>query len=150
MTEFEAKLLNVLQALALSQEKTTIYEQRTAIALEKIAQILEQSRPRSAPPNYQALLETWHDYDWSKISAEIELTDNFGVASVIWQGERYKRRSPSNAYDTAIFFSRCVGKDHDGKNQYERLITFKPFTALNVEPISRKAENIINQNGAKT
>jgi DdrB-like protein len=149
MNEFEVKHVNIINSIALSQEKLCVYQLRTAIALEKIAQILEESRPRSSAPNYQALLENWHHYDWEKIGAEIELTDNYGVASVIWQGDRFKRRSPSNAYDTAIFFSRCVGKSEDGTNQYERLITFKPFADLKVEPISRKAENIINQNGAK-
>jgi hypothetical protein len=149
MNEFEARIVNILQASALSQEKLAVHQLRTAISLEKIAQILEQSRPRLSAPNYQALLENWHDYDWGKIGAEIELTDNYGVASVIWQGDRFKRRSPTNAYDTAIFFSRCVGKNQDGTNHYERLITFKPYADLKIEAISRKAENIINQNGSK-
>ena len=117
-------------------------QERQAVALEKIAQLLEQSLPRPAP-NYKAILEQFHDYDWSSIGAEVELTDKYGVASVIWKGHRYKRRSPSNAYGVTIFFSRCIGKNEDGSNKYERLITFEPLKNLEVEPISRKAEDII-------
>jgi hypothetical protein len=89
MNEFEVKQLNILQSLALTQEKLCVYQLRTAIALEKIANLFEQSKPRTVP-NYRAILEQWHEYDWGIIGAEIELTDNYGVASVIWQGERYK------------------------------------------------------------
>ena len=117
---------------------------RQAEALEKIAQLLEKSLPRQPAPNYKAVLEKFNEFDWSSINAEVELTDQFGVASVIWQGDRYKRRSPSNSYGAVIYFSRCVGKDEKGENQYERLITFEPFEKLTVEPISRKAETLIN------
>jgi hypothetical protein len=144
MNEFESKLINVLQALALTQEKLHLFEQRTAIALEKIAELLGRSIPRSAAPNYKGILEQWRKFDWASIGAEIEITDNYGVASVIWRGERYKRRSPENAYGAVIFFSRCVGKAEDGSNQYERLITFEPLKDLQAEPISRKAEQVIN------
>ena len=48
-----------------------------------------------------------------------------------------------NAYGAVIFFSRCIGKAEDGSNQYERLITFEPLSELKVEPISRKAEQVI-------
>lgn len=105
------------------KEKLILYNQRSAIALEKIAELLGRSLPRLAAPNYKGILEQWHEYDWSAIGAEIEVTDNYGVASVIWQGDRYKRRSPDNVYGAVIFFSRCVGKAEDGSNQYERLIT---------------------------
>jgi hypothetical protein len=36
------------------------------------------------------------------------------------------RRSPSNKYDPAIWFSRANGKDAEGNVQYLRLIVFKP------------------------
>lgn len=122
MTEFESRLIN---------------------ALEKIAQLLEESLPPSTPPNYKALLENFNQYDWSSIGAEVETTDSYGVASVIWKGDRYKRRSPDNAYGAIIYFSRCIGKSEEGTNQYEKLVTFEPYKDLGVQPISRKAEEAI-------
>ncbi len=130
MDDFQQKILNLTL--------------RQAIALEKIAQILERFLPRQPAPNYKAILENFPNYDWSSIGAEIETSDRFGVASVIWQGDRYKRRSPQNAYGTVIYFSRCVGKNEDGTNKYERLITFEPFQDLKVQPISRNAEIAIS------
>ena len=115
---------------------------RQTEALEKIAQLIERSLPRQPAPNYKAILEQFHQFDWSSINAHVELKDQFGVASVSWQGDRYKRRSPSNSYGAVIYFSRAVGKDEKGNTQYERLITFEPFSELTVEPISRKAEAI--------
>ena len=46
-------------------------EERQAVALEHIAQLLEQVLPRSAP-NHRAILENFNNYDWSSINAEIE------------------------------------------------------------------------------
>ncbi len=115
---------------------------RQAEALEKIAQLLEKSLPRQPAPNYKAVLEKFSEFDWSTINAQVELTDQFGVATVIWQGDRYKRRSPNNKYGPVIYFSRAVSKDERGNTQYERLITFEPFDNLTVEPISRKVEEL--------
>jgi DdrB-like protein len=122
----------------------TEFEARLIKALERIGDLLEKSLPlRQKPPNYQALLENFNQYDWHSIGAEIETTDSYGVASVIWQGSRYKRRSPDNAYGACVYFSRCIGKSSEGTNQYERLITFEPYKDLGVQPISRKAEEAI-------
>ena len=120
-------------------------QERQAIALEKIAQLLERSLPRQPAPNYRAILEQFHEFDWSTINAQVEWKDKYGVASVIWQGDRYKRRSPSNSYGAVIYFSRAVKKDERGNTQYERLITFEPFEKLTVEAISRKAEQTLNK-----
>ena len=120
-----------------------LLQERQAIALEKIAQLIERSLPRQPAPNYRAILEQFNAYDWSSINAQFEITDQYGVATVIWQGDRYKRRSPSNSYGAVIYFSRPIGKDERGNTQYERLITFEPFSKLTVEPISQKAESII-------
>jgi hypothetical protein len=110
--------------------------------LERIAAALERLAPPPTAPNYQASLEEFKNFNWEKIGATVEFSDYYGVALVRWQGQLYKRRSPENAYKTAIFFSRCTGKDEEGRNQYERLITFKePDTTI--QPISRKAEQAI-------
>lgn len=129
MDEFKVKILDL--------------NLRQAIALEKIAQILERSLPQQPAPNYKAILENFHNFNWSTIRAEVETTDSYGVASVIWHSRRYKRRSPDNAYGAVIFFSRAVGKNEDGSNKYERLITFEPLKDLDIQPISRKAEQAL-------
>ena len=125
-------------------------QEHQAIALEKIAQLIEQSLPRQPTPNYRAILENFHDFDWAFINAQVELTDRFGVATVIWKGDLYERISHSNSYDAVIYVSRCVGKDERRENQYERPIAFEPFaqlkepfTQLKVEQISRKTEEVM-------
>lgn len=118
-------------------------QERQTIALEKIANLLQQQLPRQPAPNYQAVLEKFQQFDWSSIGAIVELKDNYGTAKVYWNGQLYQRRSPENAYGAVIYFSRCVGKSDDGTNQYERLITFKPAKEISVNPISRKAEELI-------
>lgn len=111
--------------------------------LERIATALERIAPAPTAPNYQAKLEDFGNFNWEAISCKIEGRDRFGVSTVIWQGNRYLRRSPDNAYGATIFFSRCTGRDEDGRNQYERLITFKPASEIKIQPISRKAEEIL-------
>lgn len=116
--------------------------EKIAVALEKIAELLQQQLPRPPAPNYQAALEAFSDYDWSSIGAKVEMKDRYGVAVVSWRGEFYKRRSPQNVFGAVIFFSRAI-KQENGTNNYERLITFKPFKDLDVQPISRTAEEFI-------
>jgi hypothetical protein len=123
---------------------------RIAIALERIATALEQRQDDGKDLNYFAPIEEFKTFDWGKIGAVVVKSDQYGAAVVgihpdeSWQQwKEYIRRSPDNAYDTAIFFSRCVGKDEDGKNKYERLITFKSKKPIDVNPISRKAEGLI-------
>jgi hypothetical protein len=112
-------------------------------SLERIALALESGMRDRAAPNYQASLEDFHNFNWEEIGAAIEKVDNYGVATVLWGGNRFLRRSPENSYGTAIYFSRCTGKDESGKNQYERLITFKPQSEVKVRPISREAEGLL-------
>jgi DdrB-like protein len=118
-------------------------QERQALALEKIARLLEQQLPRQPAPNYQATLEKFPDFDWASIGATVEKSDRDGVALVSWARTLYKRRSPDNAYGAAIFFSRCVGRNEAGQNQYERLITFTPYKEQDIQPISRAVERLI-------
>ncbi len=130
----------------MTPEQTDLWlklQERQAIALELIVKLLQQNNLRQPAPNHKAILQNFKNYDWSSIGAEVEFIDSYGVASVIWQGDRYKRRSPDNAYGAIVFFSRCVGKNEDGSNRYERLITFEPIEELKVEPISKKVERIL-------
>lgn len=89
-------------------------------------------------PEFEKGLEAFKDFDWSTINASVLATDEFGATLVEWQGRPWKRRSPENEFGTAIWFSRCVGKDDSGRNLYAKLITFKPTGK--VKAISREAE----------
>ena len=111
--------------------------------LERIAVALESGMSTRSAPNYQASLEDFHTFNWEEIGAAIEKVDNYGVATVLYSGNRFVRRSPENAFGATIYFSRCTGKDESGKNQYERLITFKPQSEVKVRPISREAEGLL-------
>jgi hypothetical protein len=108
--------------------------------LEKIAIALVASTPKTAP-NYQRSLQSFKNFDWASIDAEVEQSDAQGATVVSWAGQLYTRRSPVNKFDPAIWFSRCVGKGEDGANQYERLITFK--SVGEVEPISPKVNRLM-------
>jgi len=106
--------------------------ERLAAAVERIAPTKQQA------PNYQKPLEQFNRFDWEEIGATVEKRDQYGAAVVTWNGQQFTRRSPSNKYGEAIFFSRCVGKDDKGENLYERLITFKPLSKIEAEPIPDK------------
>jgi hypothetical protein len=118
-------------------------QERQVAALERIAIALEAMKPEKPAPNYRQDLKNFATFDWSKIEAQVEKTDQYGVAVVLWNGQRYLRRSPENAFGAAIFFTRCIGKDETGKNKYERLITFESKGDIAVRPISREAESLL-------
>lgn len=115
--------------------------ERIAIALERIADLLEQHQPEAKALNFTASMENFKTFDWGRIGATIERSDEYGAAIVSYKGYEYSRRSPENSYTPAIYFSRCIGKDLMGKNKYERLITFKRSSEIN--PVSRKAEAML-------
>src|SRR5215510_4309847 len=93
-------------------------------------------------PNYQRPLSEYPTFDWSSIGARVLGQDGDGATSVEWSGQVFTRRSPSNRFSEAIWFSRCVGKDLDGNNKYVRLISFK--TPAEAAPIAAKARRSIN------
>lgn len=109
-----------------------ILNKQTGI-LEEIRDALSQ--PKEAP-NYQRSLDSFPDFDWGEIGAIAEGRDQDGVAAVIWKGNRYIRRSASNKFKPAIWFSRSTGKDDNGETKYERLITFAPLSRS--EPLPDK------------
>lgn len=115
---------------------------KQAQALERIAVALEQLSPRTTP-NYQYSLETFHDFEWDSIGATVIKTDRDGAAVVAWNGQHYFRRSPSNKYEPAVWFSRCTGKGDDGNNSYERLITFKDLSKKEIDPLPQKVRDFV-------
>ena len=111
--------------------------------LEQVAQFLEEESARKEAPNYQQHLEEFATFNWASIGATVERADGQGAAIVNWKGKQFVRRSPTNKYGAVVFFSRCVGKDEQDKNRYERLCTFKSLENVEVEPISDKATKLI-------
>jgi len=96
-----------------------------------------------AVPEWIVPIESFPVFDWHAHTCTVLATDDAGPTLVQWNGKTFKRRSPENAYDPAIWFSRCVGKDAEGRNEYARLITFKQYKENDIQPLSRKAEKII-------
>lgn len=127
-----------IQILLQIQQRQMLAQERIANYLEKITVTLEQLAPKTAP-NYQYPLESFKTFDWSTVGATVEKSDQHGPAVVSWGGQHFIRRSPANKYDPAIWFSRCTGKAEDGKsNTYERLITFKPLSKTEIDPLPEK------------
>ncbi|ARV57992.1 hypothetical protein BZZ01_04480 [Nostocales cyanobacterium HT-58-2] len=118
-------------------------QHRQMLALEKIADTLERLAPTNVPaPNYQYPLESFTRFNWESIGATVVTNDQYGAAVVSWRGKQFIRRSPSNKFGEAIWFSRCIGKDDSGENRYERLVTFKPISKVEVDPIPEKVTRL--------
>lgn len=117
----------------------TLLAQTTAqtALLERIAIAVEGNQP---VPNYLVTLSSFAQFDWSTIGATVETRDRDGAAVVLWHGNRYTRRSASNKFQPAIWFSRAIGKDDQGTTQYERLITFKQ--TAEAEPLPEKVRQV--------
>lgn len=121
-------------------------QHRQMLALERLADTLTRLAPQNTQaPNYQHPLESFASFDWGSIGATVTRSDRCGAAVVSWQGSLFVRRSPSNKFDPAIWFSRCTGKDDNGSNQYERLVTFKPVSRIEVEPVPDKVRSFVGQ-----
>jgi DdrB-like protein len=144
MTPEERHLwLQIEQRQMLALEKISAQLERMAMSLTSCANALDRLSPRTAP-NYRFPLESLKGFDWSSIGATVEKSDHHGAAIVSWSGQQYTRRSPSNKYDPAVWFSRCIGKAEDGSNAYERLITFKPLSKTEVDPLPEKVTRLAN------
>jgi DdrB-like protein len=113
-----------------------------AESLQGVESHLRQIAVSSTPaPNYQRLLSEYPTFDWTSIGATVLNRDGDGMTAVEWNGQVFTRRSPSNKFDAAVWFSRHLGQDSDGNKRYARLISFR---ALNdAEPIAAKAKKAI-------
>jgi len=103
-----------------------------------LRQIAVSSNPA---PNYQRLLSEYPTFDWTSIGATVLNRDDDGVTAVEWNGQVFTRRSPSNKFDAAVWFSRHLGQDSDGNKRYARLIVFRALS--DAEPIAAKAKKAI-------
>ena len=105
-------------------------------SLSRIAIALEHMIPTQAAPNYQFALNKFATMDWESISAVVVDRDQDGASAILWRKNIYLRRSSSNKFGAAIWFSRCVGKDSLGENKYECLIKFKAMS--DAEPLPER------------
>lgn len=135
--------IQALQRIADALERVTLVSETTNQALIAIASALEQiiGSAGQKAPNYQQSLENWTLFDWASIGATVERTDAHGVAVVSWRGLQFIRRSPLNKFSESVWFSRCIGKDSSGENQYERLITFKRLPQA--EPVPERVSRLV-------
>ncbi len=115
-------------------------QQRIIESLSRIAIALEQMMPIAAAPNYQFDLKDFAAFNWESIGAVVADFDSNGATAIVWRNHTFLRRSPSNKFDAAIWFSRCVGRDSKGANIYERLITFKELS--NAEPLPERVISV--------
>jgi DdrB-like protein len=103
-----------------------------------LCQIAVSSNPA---PNYQRPLIEYADFDWPSIGATVLNRDDDGATAVEWNGQIFTRRSPSNRFQEAVWFSRHLGQDSDGNKRYARLISFKALS--DAEPIAANAKKAI-------
>ena len=96
---------------------------RTIVAsLRSIESHLRQMAVLSNPaPNYQRPLSEYPTFDWHSIGATVLNRDGDGATSVEWSGQVFTRRSPSNKFQCAIWFSRHLGQDSDGCDLNHRM-----------------------------
>jgi ssDNA-binding DdrB-like protein len=96
-----------------------------AASLQGLESHLRQIALSSNPaPNYQRPLNEYPAFDWPSIGATVLNRDGDGATAVEWNGQVFTRRSPTNKFDAAVWFSRHLGQDSDGNKRYARLITF--------------------------
>src|SRR5262245_4103029 len=113
-----------------------------AASLQGVESHLRQMAVSSNPaPNYQRPLSEYPIFDWPSIGATVLNRDDDGATSVEWNGQVFTRRSPSNKFDAAVWFSRHLGQDSDGNKRYARLIVFRALS--DAEPIAAKAKKAI-------
>jgi hypothetical protein len=85
-----------------------------AASLRGVETRLRQMAISSNPtPNYQRPLSEYPTFDWASIGATVLNRDSDGATAVEWNGQIFARRSPSNRFDAAVWFSRHLGQDSD-------------------------------------
>jgi DdrB-like protein len=139
MSDIDEKLIVKLgQRLSEQNELLRMIAESLRGVEAHLLQIAVSSNPA---PNYQRPLSEYPTFDWSSIGAIVLNRDDDGVTAVEWNGQVFTRRSPSNKFAEAVWFSRHLGQDSDGNNRYARLISFKALS--DAEPIAAKAKKAI-------
>src|SRR3972149_268206 len=113
----------------MNDDKSIQLQAATVAALNRIASALEAIALTKAPaPNFVRSIAEYGAFDFEAIGAKVTGRDQQGVTAVEWAGYQWTRRSPSNKFGSAIWFSRAAGKDEAGNVRYVRLITFREMT----------------------
>src|SRR3990172_12017265 len=117
------------RSTAMNDDKSIQLQAATVAALNRIASALEAIALTKAPaPNFIRPIADYATFEFESIGARVTGRDQHGVTEVEWAGYQWTRRSPSNKFGTAIWFSRPAGKDEAGQVRYVRLITFREST----------------------
>lgn len=95
---------------------------RLLTVLERIATAIEASN-RATGPRYTKPISEYKTFDWDSIGATIDKADRYGPAVLCWQEHLYVRRSKDD-FGGDVWYSRSIGKDENGKSQYDVLIKF--------------------------
>lgn len=101
---------------------------------------IHQALDQLINPNYRRPLADFAGFDWQSIGAIIIKQDQDGPAEIQCGHFRYTRRSGSGKFGKAIWFSRCIGQNEQGK-LYARLITFKDINEA--EELDGKVSQIL-------
>ncbi|MCI0388072.1 MAG: single-stranded DNA-binding protein [Acidobacteria bacterium] len=142
MPQSDDRIEKLITVLGQRMNTLTRMLQMIAESLQGVELHLREMSISSNPaPNYRRPLSDYRDFDWASIGAIVLKEDRDGATEVEWNSQVFTRRSADNSFDAAIWFSRSVGKDSEGKNKYLRLITFKPPSESG--PIGAKAKKAI-------
>jgi len=121
----------------MNDDKSIQLQAATLATLNRIASALEAIALTKAPaPNFVRAIAEYGAFEFESIGAKVTGRDQHGVTAVEWAGYQWTRRSPSNKFGSAIWFSRAAGKDEAGNVRYVRLITFREMTEP--EPLPNK------------
>ncbi|HEX5080663.1 MAG TPA: single-stranded DNA-binding protein, partial [Blastocatellia bacterium] len=119
MSDFDEKLI-VKLGQRISEQNEIL--RMIAESLQGVEAHLRQMAISSNPaPNYRRPLSEYQDFDWGTIGAIVLKEDNDGATEVEWNCQVFTRRSPENHFDSAVWYSRCVGKDSDGCDLKDRM-----------------------------
>jgi hypothetical protein len=113
----------------MNDDKSIQLQAATLAVLNRIASALEAIALTKAPaPNFVRPIAEYATFEFESIGAKVVGRDQHGVTAVEWAGYQWTRRSPSNKFGSAIWFSRAAGKDEAGNVRYVRLLTFREPT----------------------
>jgi DdrB-like protein len=119
MSDIDEKLIVKLgQRLSEQNELLRMIAESLRGVEAHLRQIAVSSNPA---PNYQRPLSEYSTFDWTSIGATVLNRDGDGVTAVEWNGQVFTRRSPSNKFDAAVWFSRHLGQDSDGCDLKHRM-----------------------------
>jgi len=134
----------------MSEDKSIQLQAASVAALNRIASALEAIALTKAPaPNFVRPIGEYAVFEFESIGAKVTARDQHGVTAVEWAGYQWTRRSPSNKFGSAIWFSRAAGKDEAGSVRYVRLITFREPTEPEPLPgkVAAQIESVHTQAG---